>query len=164
MVVFVHHGFFGVEILNEGNAFFQGLDDFFVIEPVRGRIHHALPVGDGNASPLPHELYKVRFFSCRCSACPLGANGGTMFQELFQNLTLPRCKGREHGVLALLLHERFVAFERLLDLKRVVGGQFCRGIDCGQATADDDCGKENLEIGQRIALEGSRQLERHQKV
>ena len=60
--------------------------------------------------------------------------------------------------------ERLVCVERLLDLQRVVRHQLGRGVDGGQAAADDDRRQPHLQVRQRVALERAGELQRHQEV
>ena len=60
--------------------------------------------------------------------------------------------------------ELLVARQKLLDLDRVIGERFSRGIDRRQAAADDNDRQAHLHVGHRIHTRGAGELQRHQEI
>src|SRR5687768_5510865 len=80
-----------------------------------------------------------------------------MRDELFGDLALLR------GPVGLAL-ERLVAREELLDLHRVIGERLRGRIDGGEPPADHHDRQADLQVGDRLALRGAGELQRHEEV
>ena len=145
--------------------FLERLDHLFVIQAIGRRVVHALAVGERDAAPAADHGDEVRRLARRRGARALGADRAAVRQELVQDAQLLRDRtGRARAPSPRSRDQRLVAIERLLDLHRVVGHQLGRGIDAGQAAADDDRRQARLQVRQRVALERAGQLQRHQEV
>src|SRR4030095_356478 len=152
------------EVLYEGDALLQRLDDLLVVEAIRRRLLHGPAVGDRNPSPLPTELREVRLFAGGAGAIALLADGESVRQQPIQDLPLLGIEARAQRRLVLLGREGLVARQRLLGLQRIVRQELRGRVDGGETSADDDRGQLDLQIGEGLFLERAGELERHQKV
>ena len=69
-----------------------------------------------------------------------------------------------HRRARALSRQRLVARQELLHLQRVVGERLRGGVDGGQAAADHDDRQADLQIGDRVGLGRTGELQRHQEV
>src|SRR5215471_13298107 len=138
------------------NAFFESLRDFLVIECVAGRVHEAAAVSDGDAAPGVEQSVPLGGFS--------RAEGASVGEELFGGFLFLFAPAFAHLTLAALFHELLVALQEFSDLDNVIGKRFRGGVDGGEAAADHHNGHADLEVGDRIALSGSRELQSHEEI
>ena len=87
-----------------------------------------------------------------------------MGQRLVEDRELFGVVASAHGRGAEVAHQAFVAMQHFLDLARVVGHHLGRGIDGGQAAADDPGRQPYLQVGQRGILGRAGQLQAHEEV
>ena len=160
----VRHGFDRAQVLREDNPFLERLDHFFVIEPVRRRIDHALAVRDGHAAPGADERHEVRRLAGRRRARAFRADEAAVAHVLVEQFQFFRVVARAQARLAELGGQRLVTLHGLLDQHRVVRHQLGGGVDRGQPAADHDRRQPRLQVRQRAAFERAGQLQRHQEI
>ena len=68
------------------------------------------------------------------------------------------------GLDSALGDQLLVSRQELLDLHRVVGERLGRGVDCGQAAADDHDRQADLHICERIRSRRAGELQSHQEI
>ena len=160
----VGHGLVGLQRLDEGDALFERLDHFLVVQPIGRSLFHRASVRDRNAAPFPAEAREVRGLARRGGALALLADGQAVGEQPVEGVALLVIERGPHGGLGLVRAQLLVAVERLLGLDRVVGEQLRGRVDGRQAAADDDRGQLRLEVGEGLFLERARQLQGHQEV
>ena len=133
----VGHRLLGLEVLDERDPLFEGLDDLFVVEPIGRRLLHRAAVDDRDAAPLAAEARRSPALRRRARARSRSSpHLRSVVEKSVQGLPLLAVEDRSHGRFALFGHERLVAAQRLLDEQRVIGEQLRRRVDGGQAAAD----------------------------
>ena len=135
-----------IHVLGEVNAFFERQRDFLVIQPIGRRVLHALAIRQRDAAPAADQGDEVRFLAGLLRTRAFRANGAAMHQEFVEDALL---FGVEHAAdtgFTEVAHQRFVAFERLLHLQRVIRHQLRRGVDAGQPAADHHRRQPRLQV------------------
>ena len=110
--------------------------------------------------------------SCASAGCtilsfrqrPFGRDRGGMGQELIGDRRLFFVPRGAHRCLAAFGGKGAIAEGEFLHLAHVVGEALGRGVDRGQAAADDHDGHADLQIGDGGKFRGAGQLQRHQEV
>src|SRR5262245_23468134 len=147
--------------LGEADPFLQRFAHLLVVERIARRIDQAAAIDDRGATPSAHELGEPRLAAFARRQRALGANLSRVLHELgcgFRFLRGP--VGTQRGFPALG-GERFVSAEELLYLQRIISERLGRGVDGGEAAADDDDRQSYLQIGQAVGLGGAGELQRH---
>ena len=148
----------------KADAFLQRLGDFLMVERVARRVDQAAAIGDGHAAPAIHQFAQPRRAQFPAGQGALLADGAGMGDELVHHGQLRRRPAAPHRLLALLGRQHFIAPQELLHLQRVIGQRLGRRVDRGQAAADHHHRQPQLQIGDRVHLRGTGELQRHQEV
>ncbi len=151
-------------LFNERDPFLQAFDDLLVIQPVRRRVKHRLPVIDVHASPFAEQRNEIRLLALARRPLALAFHFVGMRKEQPKLGCLFLVEHAVDGLPPVARAERVVALFDLLHLHGIVRHQFGCGVDRREAAADDDRGKLDLEIGHGLLLRRSGQLQRHQEV
>ena len=152
------------QAFGEADVLFQRLEHFLVVQGVGRRIDQPTAVSDGDAAPAVDQPGDVGRAALAGGLRPLLADRMSVRDELVGDLALLVVHGRAHGGEPALLHQRLMADQELLDLQRIVGERFCRGIDRRQAAADHHHRQADLQVGDRVLLGSTSELQRHQEV
>src|SRR5450759_584775 len=154
----------GIDILDEADALLERLDDLLVVQAVGGRLLHRAPVGDVRTAPELHELREVRRLAGALRPRALRADGLPVPELADEQPAFLGGEPGENRGLSLRAGERRESVEGLLDVERVIGLRFGGGVDRRQASADDEDRQVDVQVRERVFLEGARELERHEKV
>ena len=102
-----------IEAFGETNAFFERLDDFFVIEAIGGRILQAFAIDDGHAAPGPDQAIEVRLAASGRGGGAFRANGPAVLQPGLDDLPFLLIQLGPDRLFADLADQAIVAVERL---------------------------------------------------
>ena len=152
------------EQLDVADALLEALLDLLVVEPVGRRVDEAAPVHDPHAAPRVEELAEARLAPFSRRRLPLRQERAAVGHALVEDGPLLVVEARADRRLAVLGHQRFVARERLLRLQHVVGEELGRRVDRRQPASDHQRRQPHLQVRERVAMERTAELERHQEV
>ncbi len=146
------------------DALLECLLDFLMVEAVSGRILQTLAINERYAAPAANERDKVRLLAGSRGALAFLADLSSVIEKLGQHGQLLRVECLHHAFLAKLLDDLLVLVQHLFDLYRIVRKKLGRGVDTGQAAADDDGGQTHLKVRERIFFERTGKLQRHKEI
>ena len=146
----------GLEVLDEADSFLERLDDLLVVQAVGGRLLHRAPVDDVRAAPELHEPREVRRLAGARRARALQADRVPVLELADEQPALLDGESGQDGGLSLPGGERLETLEGLLDVQRVIGLRLGGRVDRRQASADDEDRQVDVQVRERVLLEGAR--------
>ncbi len=135
-----------------------------MVEAISGRILQAFAIHDGHAAPGPHQAIEVRLASGGRGGGAFRANGATVLQPGLDDPPFFLVQLGPDRLFADFRNQAVVAVQRLFHLHHIVGLHLGRRVDGGQAAADHDRGKPELQVRQAIRLVSAGGLKTHEKI
>ncbi len=145
-------------------AFFHGLDQFFMVARISRGLPHTLAISQRDPAPGLNQGDKIRGFSAFLRAFPFLANGAPVGKKFFENFRVFGRKSGTHFFLPAALGHLLITLKDFFNLTNVIGLHFGGSIHRCETTTNDHCGQAYLQIGETALFPGTSQLQGHEEI